>query len=262
MRWISRVGSISALAVTASLLLARVHPFGDAGLYAAKAPIPASTSIPENVRTLLTAKCADCHSERPKAPIYGRFAPISWLLERDILQARAAMNLSQWDTYSADQQETYKAKIVQQTKSGEMPLLQYRIIHWKARITQADVQALTQWIHTVIGVADAAASVGGEGDPIHGKEIFEKRCTGCHALTQNREGPQLLGVYGRTAGAVAGFPYSAALKKANIKWTDQTLEKWLTDPDVFLPGNNMDFLVARPKERKDLIAYFKKSAGA
>jgi cytochrome c len=60
---------------------------------------------------------------------------------------------------------------------------------------------------------------------------------------------------------VPGFPYSDALRKANITWNDQTLEKWLTDPDAFLPGSNMDFLVARPQERKDIIAYFKKSSG-
>ena len=67
-----------------------------------------------------------------RTPFYGHFAPISWLLERDILEGRDHMNLSTWDTYSADQQETFKAKIVQETKSHEMPLPQYRIIHWNS----------------------------------------------------------------------------------------------------------------------------------
>ena len=44
-------------------------------------------------------------------------------------------------------------------------------------------------------------------------------------------------------------------------WSEQSLEKWLADPDAFLPGNNMDFLVPKPQERKDLVAYFKQSAG-
>jgi cytochrome c len=80
-------------------------------------------------------------------------------------------------------------------------------------------------------------------------------------LTRNREGPRLQGIYGRTAAAVPGFPYSEALRKANITWNEKSLEQWLADPDAFLPGNNMDFLVAKPQERKDLIAYFEKSAG-
>jgi cytochrome c len=68
-------------------------------------------------------------------------------------------------------------------------------------------------------------------------------------------------VSGRSAGAIEGFPYSDVLRKAHVVWDDQTLERWLADPDAFLPGNDMDFLVTRPEERKDLIAYPKQSSG-
>jgi cytochrome c len=44
-------------------------------------------------------------------------------------------------------------------------------------------------------------------------------------------------------------------------WDEATLDKWLTDPDAFVPGNNMDFLISKPQERKDLIAYLRKSSG-
>jgi len=264
MRWVRGVGSISALAVAASLLLAHVHVFGDAGLFgarAAQAPIPEQASIPQDARAILIAKCADCHSTQTRAPIYSRFAPISWLMERDIVEGRRRMNLSQWDSYSADQQQTFAAKIVQETKSHEMPLLQYRMIHWDTRITDADVRVFSQWAHGSPTPADRFAPATVDGDPLRGAALFEKRCTGCHSLTANREGPTLQGVYGRTTGSVFAFPYSAALKNAHIAWNDQSLDRWLTDPDAFLPGNNMDFLVARPQERKDIIAYFKQSAG-
>jgi cytochrome c len=257
-----RAGSIAALALAVSLLLARVHPFGDAGLYmahAAEAPIPEHASIPPDARAILTAKCADCHSVETRTPVYGRFAPISWLMERDIVEGRKHMDLSRWDSYSPDQQQTFAAKIVQETKTHKMPLPQYRMIHWSARITAADVQTLTQWSRGAPG-ADTAMQPSTSGDPDRGKALFEKRCTGCHALTQNHEGPRLLGVYGRTIGSVPGFPYSDVLKKANVVWNDQTLEKWLTDPDAFLFGNNMDFLLARPQERKDVISYLKLSS--
>ena len=99
------------------------------------------------------------------------------------------------------------------------------------------------------------------GDPARGKTLFEKRCTGCHALTQNKEGPRLQGVYGRTSGAVAGFAYSSALKKAGVVWDEGSLEKWLADPDVLIPGNDMDFLVAKAQDRRDLISYLRQSSG-
>ena len=76
----------------------------------------------------------------------------------------------------------------------------------------------------------------------------------------DREGPRLQGVYGRPTAAIPDFPYSDSLKNAHLTWNDRTLEQWLADPDAFLPGNNMDFYVAKPQERKDLIAFFQQSA--
>jgi cytochrome c len=257
--WIAFLIFVSA--VDASLLLARVHPFGNAGLDAespAQAPIMEHASVPAAMRATLITKCADCHSMQIRTPLYGRFAPMSWLMERDIVEGRKKMNLSLWDIYSADQRQTLEAKIVQQAKAQAMPPLPYRMIHWNARITEADVRSFTQWAreaptHAVDSVAQSASA----SDPIRGNEIFEKRCTGCHAMTQNREGPRLQGVYGRTSGDVAAFGYSSALKQAHIVWNDTTLEQWLADPDALVPGNNMEFHVAKPQERRDLIAFLK-----
>lgn len=92
---------------------------------------------------------------------------------------------------------------------------------------------------------------------MRGKEVFEKRCTGCHALDQSREGPKLRGVYGRTSGDAAGFIYSPALAKARIVWDDASLERWLADPDVMVPGNNMEFQLRKPQERMEVIQYLK-----
>jgi cytochrome c len=256
------VAVMGALACTASLLLAHVHPFGNAGLYGsrdAKAPLLTTSSLPPDVRATLSEKCADCHSTESKAPIYGRLAPVSWLMERDILKGRRAMNLSLWDRYSAEQQDAFKAKIVQETKAGEMPLPQYRMIHWNARISDRDMQRLTQWARGKAG-DDSSAQPVHEGDPVRGREAFEKRCTGCHALTSEREGPRLQGVFGRTSGTVEGFAYSTALKNAHIVWDESSLEKWLTDPDVLVPGNNMEFHVPKAQERMDLAAFLKQSS--
>jgi cytochrome c len=99
------------------------------------------------------------------------------------------------------------------------------------------------------------------GDPTRGKAVFEKRCTGCHALNQDREGPHLAGVYGRVGGSVAGYDYSDGLKAAHIVWDDTTLNRWLTDPQAMFPDANMDFYVANPQERADVIAFLKQQSG-
>jgi cytochrome c len=267
---VKRIGIWAAVALTASLLLARVHPFGDAGLYRGPdvtAPLLAGSSATPQARALLVEKCADCHSQQTRAPFYGRFAPVSWLLERDIVEARKAMDLSGWESYSVDQRETLQAKMVEETRARRMPPLQYRMIHSDARIQDADVQALVRWTKAVqsgsaqSGKVAAAEGSAGEGDPVRGREIFEKRCTGCHALETDREGPRLRGVFGREAGSVAGYAYSDALKTAHLVWSDGTLDQWLADPDTLVPGNNMEFHVAKAEERRDVIRFLRQSSG-
>jgi cytochrome c len=76
-------------------------------------------------------------------------------------------------------------------------------------------------------------------------------------MAVDREGPRLAGVYGRRAGSITEFTYSAGLKNSGVTWNDATLEKWLSDPDLMVPDNNMSFSVSKAKERRDLIAYLK-----
>jgi len=250
-----------------SLLLGRAHPFGNAGLYGPgpryePRVIMEHAGVPPAVREMLTTKCADCHSAQTRAPLYGRFAPISWLMERDIVEARNAMDLSLWEQYSAEEQEVFKAEIATLVKRRAMPPLQYRVIHRNATITDTDVAALNEWSRgRLVRVSDSPGQIVTEGDGMRGRDVFERRCTGCHAMEQNREGPRLRGVFGRTSGSVAGFDYSPALAKAHIVWNERTLEQWLADPDALVPGNNMEFHVAKPQERQDLIRFLRDSAG-
>lgn len=115
-----------------------------------------------------------------------------------------------------------------------------------------------------IGAAILQASQGSApiaGDAGRGKIVFEKRCTGCHALDRNREGPRLRGVYGRTAGTERDFDYSDPLRKSQIVWNEATLERWLAGPENMVPGVNMDFYVAKPEERADVIQFLKEESG-
>jgi cytochrome c len=103
--------------------------------------------------------------------------------------------------------------------------------------------------------------VGRAQSPASEKELFEKRCGGCHALDRDKEGPQLHGVYGRKAASVGSFQYSDALKKSKVVWTDETLERWLTDTEELVPNNDMTFHVEKPDERPAIIAYLRHDSG-
>ena len=90
-----------------------------------------------------------------------------------------------------------------------------------------------------------------------GKQLFEKRCTGCHSLDRNKEGPRLGGVYVMQAGTAPFFNYSAALKATHFAWDEERLNKWLTDTQSLVEDNNMDFHVPKADERAAIIGYLK-----
>jgi cytochrome c len=249
---------VAAFTVAAVVGLGYVHPFGNPRVEPAKGlgTLLQGANMPADAKTVLVTKCADCHSNETRWPVYARVAPGSWLIERDIVEARKKMDLSRWEQMPANKQQVLEAKIFQEAKSGDMPPLQYRLLHWDAKLSKADVQTLSM-VAKSAGASEA--TLAGDGDAVRGKAVFEKRCTGCHAVDVDREGPRLAGVYGRKAGSIAGFTYSAGLKNSSMTWTDATLEKWLTDPDLVVPDNNMSFSVSKAEERRDLIAYLKQS---
>jgi cytochrome c len=107
----------------------------------------------------------------------------------------------------------------------------------------------------------ALGSPAETGEAGHGKELFERRCSGCHSADLNKEGPRLRGVYGRKAAGVAGFGYSDSLKKLNVRWDDASLDKWLINPDAMAPDTDMAFRLADGAERRAVIAYLKSLGG-
>jgi cytochrome c len=121
----------------------------------------------------------------------------------------------------------------------------------------AGVTALLLLLALVVFPRMSRAAGGADQDTSQGKQLFEKRCTGCHALDRNKEGPRLGGVYGRQAGTAPGFGYSSALKSAGFIWDEQRLEKWLTDTQSVVENNNMDFHVPKGDERAAIIGYLK-----
>lgn len=131
------------------------------------------------------------------------------------------------------------------------------------RIAAAIVACLALGIAVDASAQDQAAPSREEmaaavtGDAAAGERIFAQ-CRACHVVDQptNRVGPSLLGVFGRTSGAVEGFNYSDAMKNAGIVWTPETMAEYLAAPRTYIPGNKMAFVGVRNEEqRANVIAY-------
>jgi cytochrome c len=97
------------------------------------------------------------------------------------------------------------------------------------------------------------------GDPTRGETIYHK-CQGCHSIDRNRVGPKHLGLFGRKAGSLLDFDYSAAMKNSGIVWNEQTLDRFLADPRGVVPGTKMTYAgIKNTQDRADLIAYLKEA---
>ena len=81
-------------------------------------------------------------------------------------------------------------------------------------------------------------------------------CGSCH-FKDSPFGPPLEGVAGHDIASVKGFLYSAALKAKAGNWTDANLDAFLTNPQGFAPGTEMDASVEDPAQRREVIAYLK-----
>ena len=126
----------------------------------------------------------------------------------------------------------------------------------KIRAKTIPTIALAAGAALLAGLAPVDAASGGTGA---GRSFFEKRCTGCHALDHEKEGPRLAGVVERKAGAISTFAYSDAVKKSSVVWTEAILDKWLTDPEAVIPDNDMAFRLNNPVERAAIIAFLKET---
>ena len=121
-----------------------------------------------------------------------------------------------------------------------------------------------------LGWTPAAAQEAGDaegaafeitGDAEAGARVFRK-CQACHAVgedAQDKVGPVLNGIVGRTAGAREDFAYSDAMAEAGadgLVWTPEELGAFLERPRQHLPGTKMAFAGLRKEdERADVIAY-------
>lgn len=120
-----------------------------------------------------------------------------------------------------------------------------------------------------VAMTISGAALAEDGpDADKGKKIFA-RCKACHTLEEggpDRIGPNLHGVFGRTAGTKEGFTYSKAMVakgEEGLVWSEETLTEYLRKPKAVVPGGSMSFPgLKKDEDLANLIAYLKSETGA
>merc|ERR1712151_327781 len=102
-----------------------------------------------------------------------------------------------------------------------------------------------------------------DGDPAKGLNVFNTHCAACHTMEKGDDktsaAPNLSGLLGANAGGDrSNFPYSNAMKKSGIIWSEKHLFAYLKAPAKYVAGTRMAFAgITDETERADLIAYLK-----
>ena len=120
------------------------------------------------------------------------------------------------------------------------------------------LESRLRFLAIMLILAAFAAGAAQAGNAANGAVIFQ-RCALCHSADKNGGngvGPNLYGVAGRKAASLPDFPYSPALKKSGITWTDAKLKAWVSGPARVVPGTRMTFAgLTDPKQADDVVAY-------
>ena len=98
----------------------------------------------------------------------------------------------------------------------------------------------------------------------NGERQFARKCSICHTLTPDsarRAGPTLYGVFGRRAGTVDGYTYSAILDGSDIVWDENTINRLFDiGPDHYIPGSKMPMQrINNPQDRADLVDFLRRA---
>ena len=140
--WLRRIGLAIAVLVVAIQFVPvnrsnpRVEP---------TQTIYATMPVPAEVKAVFNGSCMNCHSDETSWPWYSYVAPISWMVAHDVHQARKAMNLSEWGSYSANKKTDKLEEICEQLTNGDMPDRKYMLLHRKARPSAKERDIVCQW---------------------------------------------------------------------------------------------------------------------
>jgi hypothetical protein len=130
------LGFGAAFACSQAVRVKRINP-----------PVRGDLTAPPPIQEVLREACYDCHSNQTRWPWYSALAPMSWLIQHDVMGGRRRLNFSDWSDYSSDP-ETAAQKLREVAKSvanGDMAPRYYQVLHPRARVTREERALVARW---------------------------------------------------------------------------------------------------------------------
>ena len=104
---------------------------------------------PEHLASILKTSCYDCHSNNTIYPWYDRITPVNFWVNSHITDGKKHLNFSEWNSYSAKKKAHKLDEFIEMIEDKEMPLASYTLTHQDAKLSDADIIELTNWVTLV-----------------------------------------------------------------------------------------------------------------
>lgn len=111
-------------------------------------PLFQGANIDGPTLALFRRACQNCHSENTHWPWYSRIPPVSWVIGKDVVNARRHVNFSTWESYRPDVQLEFLTRIGSAVRSGRMPLPRYTLLHRDAVLASGERLQIYEWTKT------------------------------------------------------------------------------------------------------------------
>jgi hypothetical protein len=138
------LGALILLVAIASIF---IHPFGNPKTVSrtSNRQLLSGAQVDPAVFSILQRSCQNCHSEETAWPWYSYVAPASWMVEKDVRDARSHFNMSRWSEYNLDDRIQIIFAIGTRVRNKSMPLPRYLVLHHDAKLSDAEIDLVYQW---------------------------------------------------------------------------------------------------------------------
>jgi hypothetical protein len=106
--------------------------------------------IPDDVKSVLTKACNDCHTNNTRYPWYSNIQPVDWWMNKHIVKGKKGMNLDEYTNKRLRYQYHKMEELVDIVKESKMPLNSYTWLHKDAKLSQNEKDKLIHWANSVM----------------------------------------------------------------------------------------------------------------
>ncbi len=101
------------------------------------------------VKGILDKACMDCHSNETQYPWYAEVTPVNMWIDGHIEHGREHLNFSEWNSLSEEDRRHAIKETIEVVHEKEMPMLFYWLIHWDAKLTDAERETLVDYFESI-----------------------------------------------------------------------------------------------------------------